>query len=295
MLVMDYSPHSSKVVFTQAYVGRRRMRQVTGAKSVSLRSGVRLEYVQQGDPSGLPVVFLHGVTDSWRSFEGVLSRLPSSMHAVALSQRGHGGSSRPVAGYRIVDFSSDLDAFLDKLDIPAALIVGHSMGSYVAQRFAMDHPGRTLGLVLMGAFPALRGHAGVPELWGSAVSTLLDPMDPRFVLDFQQRILARPVPRARLETLVRETLKVPAHVWRAAFVDCLESDFSKELATIKAPTLIVCGDQDALFPRCDQAALHAAIPASRLVVYPGAGHAFHWEDPAQFATDLVAFGHEHRR
>jgi pimeloyl-ACP methyl ester carboxylesterase len=59
-------------------------------KSVELPNGVRLPYVEQGDPSGVPVLLLHGITDSWYSFEPVLPHLPESIHAFALTQRGHG-------------------------------------------------------------------------------------------------------------------------------------------------------------------------------------------------------------
>ena len=59
------------------------------AKTISLGAGLDLEYVESGARNGLPVIFLHGVTDSWGSFEGVLSRLPESIHAFAISQRGH--------------------------------------------------------------------------------------------------------------------------------------------------------------------------------------------------------------
>jgi non-heme chloroperoxidase len=257
--------------------------------SVKLRNGVTLEYAEQGDRSGLPVVFLHGATDSWLSFGDVLPNLPPSLHAVALTQRGHGGSSRPEAGYRFADFSDDLEQFLDALRVPAALIVGHSMGSYVAQRFAIDHPERTLGLVLMGSFPRLRGNPVVRELWDSAVSELTDPVDPALAREFQESTLARPIAAASLDAFVRESLKVPARVWRATFGEFLEADFSSELGAITAPTLIVWGDRDAIFLRDDQMTLQDSIRGSRLVIYRGAGHAFHWEEPARFASDLVAF------
>lgn len=260
-------------------------------KSVQLRNGVFLEYVEQGDPSGLPIIFLHGVTDSWRSFEGLLSHLPSWMRAFALSQRGHGESTRPEAGYRFVDFSEDLQQFLDAFDIPAALMVGHSMGSYVAQRFAMDHADRTLGLVLLGSFAKLRGNPGVQELWDSVVSNLADPVDPNFALEFQKSTLARPIAPASLDTFVRETLKVPARVWRATFSEFLQADFSNERKTITTPTLIIWGDQDGFITRNDQVVLHDAIRDSRLVIYPGVGHAIHWEDPTQVASDLANFAH----
>jgi pimeloyl-ACP methyl ester carboxylesterase len=258
-------------------------------RAITLRNGVSLEYLEHGDPGGHPVVLLHGVTDSCHSFQEVLSHLPPSLRALAISLRGHGGSSRPAHGYRFVDFAADVDAFLDALEIPAAVIVGHSLGSYVAQRFAMQRADRTLGLVLMGSFPTLRGNAGVTDLWDSVISTLTDPVDPTFVREFQLSTLARPVPAEVLDRAVSESLKVPARVWRAAFADFLEADFSRDLPRITAPTIIAWGERDAYFLRADQMTLHAAIPGSRLVIYPGGGHAFHWEDPATFAADLVTF------
>jgi non-heme chloroperoxidase len=258
-------------------------------ESVLLRNGVTLEYVDHGDPTGLPVVMLHGATDSWRSFEGVLPHVPSSLRALAVSLRGHGGSSRPEAGYRFVDFSADVRLFLDALGIREALIVGHSMGSYVAQRFAMDHPARTLGLVLMGSFPTMRRNVEVQRMWASTIADLTDPVDPTYIREFQVSTLARPVPPALLDTAVRESQRVPARVWRGAFADFLDADFSRELRNITAPTLIMWGDQDAICPRSDQDVLFREIPGSQLIVYAGAGHAFHWEDPAQFSRDLTAF------
>ena len=67
--------------------------------TVTLPNLGTLPYVAQGDPSGVPVLLLHGTTDSWRSFEAVLPHLPTSMHAIALTQRGHGDATRPVTGY----------------------------------------------------------------------------------------------------------------------------------------------------------------------------------------------------
>jgi len=237
----------------------------------------------------VPVLLLHGVTDSWRSFEGVMPHLPLSVRAIALSQRGHGGADRPAAGYRPHDFAADLAAFMDALELGPAVIAGHSMGSFIAQRFAMDYPERTLGLVLMGAFPTLRGNPVLEEFWDAAVSQLRDPIDPGFVRAFQESTLARPVPPAFLETAVQESLKVPARVWRAAFEGMFQSDFTEELGKIRAPTLVMRGDRDTLFPRRDQEVLLAGIAGAQLVVYPGGGHSFHWEEPARFAADLAEF------
>jgi pimeloyl-ACP methyl ester carboxylesterase len=163
------------------------------------------------------------------------------------------------------------------------------MGASIAQRFAIDHPGRTRGLVLVGSLITWRDHPDFVQLWDSVVSTLTDPIDPGFVREFQESTLAQPVPPEFLETVVRESLKLPARVWRAVLREgLLDADFSGELWKIQAPTLIFCGDQDAL-TRDGQQAQRAAIAGSRLVVYAGAGHGLHWEEPERFAADLTAF------
>jgi len=101
-----------------------RSRLAVQVKSISLPTGVTIEYAEQGTtPCGTPVVFLHGVTDSWRSFEGVLAHLPLGLRAYALSQRGHGNSSRPEAGYLYHHMARDLRAFIDALRLPPAVVV----------------------------------------------------------------------------------------------------------------------------------------------------------------------------
>lgn len=257
-------------------------------KSVQLRNRVRLQYVEQGDPSGVPVLLLHGYVDSWRSFERVLPYLPESVHVFALSQRGHGDADRPAGGYGSPDFAADLAELMDILELGPAVIGGHSMGSFAAQRFALNFPERTLGLVLIGSSIAMRGNRVWLEL-GENVRQLTDPIDPGFVREFQESTLAQPVPPAFLDAVVLESLKAPARVWRAAWEALAETDWSKELGRITKPTLVAWGDHDALFPRGDQDALVAAIAGSRLVVYAGAGHALHWEEPARFASDLMTF------
>jgi non-heme chloroperoxidase len=258
-------------------------------KSVELPNRVRLPYVEQGDSSGVPVLLLHAIADSWRSFEPVLSHLPESIHTFALTQRGHGDASRPASGYSVHDFAADLAAFMDALHLEAAVVVGGSSGGFIARRFAIDNPERTLGLVLLGSPAILRNKPGVLEMWDSTISKLTDPLSPDLVREFAEGTLTRPVPQAFLETIVRENLKAPARVWKDTFEGLLEDDSLGELDKIKVPTLIVWGDQDAILPRSDQESLAAAIPGSQILVYPGAGHAFYWEEPGRVASDLAAF------
>jgi non-heme chloroperoxidase len=139
-------------------------------KCIELSNRMKLPYVEQGDLSGIPMFLLHGVTDSWHSFERVLPHLPMSIHAFALTHRGHGDAGRPAAGYRTRDFAADVAAFVNAVGLGPTVVVGHSMGSTNAQRFAIDYPERTLGLVLAGAFATYRSNPAVVECWESAVS-----------------------------------------------------------------------------------------------------------------------------
>jgi len=258
-------------------------------KFVSLPTGVRMEYVESGPANGVPAVFLHGVTDSWRSFERVLPLLPPTMHAFAVSQRGHGDSSRPRSGYRFSDMAEDLLAFMDAMRLPKAIIAGHSMGASVAQRFVADHPDRVSALVLMGAFSDY-SDPGFADFVASDVMPLTDPIAPAFAREWQQSTLAQAMPPDHFDAVVTETLKVPARVWHEAFGGFLATpDFTNELARVSAPALLIWGDRDTYTGRAAQDRLLEVIPHARLIAYAGFGHALHWEDPVRVTKDLEAF------
>jgi non-heme chloroperoxidase len=257
-------------------------------RSVQLSDGLQLPYVDQGDAATPPLLFVHGIADSWHAFERVLDRLPESVRAIAVTQRGHGDAGRPASGYRPGDFARDLLGFLDAIELEAAVIVGGSSGGHVARRFAIDHPERTLGLVLLGSPFSLRDKPGAAEIW-EVVSRLEDPIGEEWLREIVEGMVVQPVPKPFVETLVQENLKVPARVWKATFQGLLEDDASEEVGRIQAPTLILWGDHDSILPLSDQEAYATAIPRARLVTYSGAGHAFYWEEPQRVAADLVRF------
>lgn len=254
-----------------------------------LASGLQLEYVSQGPQGGSTLLLLHGITDSWRSFEPVLPHLPTGWHVLALTQRGHGGSDKPTGAYRTRDFAADAAAFAQALDLPPLFVVGHSMGAANAMRLAIDHPGLVRGLVAAGAFASFGDKPGLVNFVASEIASLTDPIPRALAQAFQQDTLARPVPADLLETAVDESLRVPAHVWREAFARLLDDDFSAELQRIVAPTLLVQGGADAFVPETDTQRLLQRLPRARASVWAGAGHAMHWEDPVRFAAELVRF------
>jgi non-heme chloroperoxidase len=254
-----------------------------------LSTGVRLHYAEQGDPRGEAIIFLHGYSDSWFSFSRVLPLLSPSYHAFAITQRGHGDSDKPECCYTLDDYAADVDAFMDALGIEEATVVGHSGGSFIAQRVALDYPHRVSRFVLIGSATTLLNNEGLREL-GKEMLALEDPVPPEFVREFQESTIYYPVPEEFFETVVSESLKLPARVWRDYWEGVvLTTDLAARLDEIDVPTLILGGEQDALFGHEEQERLAAAIHGATLKVYPETGHAVHWERPEWVVRDLEEF------
>ncbi len=256
-------------------------------QAVELPGGLITPYLEQGDRGGVPLLLLHGLTDSQRSYEPVLAALPDWVHAFAITARGHGDAGAPETGYAAADMAGDVIAFMDATGIDRAIVAGHSMGSWTAQHIAAGRPERVLGAVLAGAFATFRDRPDVDGVLDE-FRGLGDPIDPAYARAWQESTLARAVPETFLATVVEETCKVPARVWQAA-LEGLISDAPRPAGTITAPTLLVWGERDELVPRADQDALLARIPNAELKVYAGGGHAPHWERPERFAADLADF------
>lgn len=245
----------------------------------------RLPYIVQGDADGTPVLLLHGWSDSHRSFEPLLAHLPPSIRAVAMTQRGHGDAERP-ASYTASEFAADAIGILDRLGIESAVVAGHSMGSMVAQRIAVEYPWRVRHLVLIGSKPTFADPA--MDDFYAEVEQLTDPVDPAFIREFQVSTLAQPVAEEFLEMVCEESAKLPLAVWHGVMNDLLRVDLSADLRRIRVPTTIAWGAKDGFCTSADQMALAAAIPGAVPLVFAYGGHAPHWEDPATFAAELIA-------
>jgi pimeloyl-ACP methyl ester carboxylesterase len=254
-----------------------------------LATGVRLHYAERGDPTGEAIIFLHGYSDSWYSFSRALPLLSPEYHAFALTERGHGDSDKPECCYTLDDFAADIDAFMEAVALEEATLVGSSGGAFIAQRVALDYPHRVSRLVLNASGATLLDNEAVMGL-GEEMLALEDPISPEFVREFQESMVYQPVPQEFLDTVVSESLKLPARVWRDYWEGVvLAPDHAARLGGIDAPTLIVWGEQDIIFSREDQERLVRTIPNATLRMYPETGHAVHWDRPEQFVRDLEEF------
>jgi pimeloyl-ACP methyl ester carboxylesterase len=260
-------------------------------QSLVLGRELALEYVERGRRSAErpSLVMLHGVTDSWRSFEPVLPHLPAQQHVIALTQRGHGGSAKNAPSHTTGDYAADVLAAIDALDLGQPVLVGHSMGAHHALRVAVEAPERLRALVLLGAFAGFGDKQELITWVGEAVAPLVDPVPHALAEGFQRDTLARPIDPAQLETFVQESLRVPARIWREAFAGLFDDGWMQRIDGLTLPARLIWGELDAFAPRADQNRLLGWLRHSKLSVYEASGHALHWEHPVRVAAEIEAF------
>ncbi len=256
---------------------------------VTLDCGVTLSYVVQGAVGGPAVVLLPGPTDSWRSYGPVLASLPHQLRVLAVSLRGHGGSSKPPTGYGIQDLASDIVPLLDALHIERAVLAGHSGSCMVARRVTLDAADRVGGLLLEASPTTLRGDVNLLRFVDSVVSGLTDPIDREFARSFVADTSTDALAPELVDLLVDDLLEVPAAAWKEMFGSLLDYDDTRELSQVRAPVLLVWGDADSLVPRHMQDELVRLLPHAELSVYEGVGHTPRWEQAERFARDLATF------
>lgn len=253
----------------------------------TLSNGVTIRYLDEGDPRGTPIVLLHGYSDSWQSFSRVLPLIPDRFRVIAVDLRGHGGSDRPASGYGIGDMADDVVRLMADLELERAVMVGHSMGSFVAREVVRRAPRRFDRLVLVGSAANVINE-GTQQLF-EVIHTFDDHVPPEFISEFQRSTFARPLPDAFVADVIAASSSVPPRVWREAAHGMMMWNDQRRLPQLRLPTLLVWGEKDQVFGRADQEALLDAIPGSRLVAYQDTGHAPHWEVPEAFINDLLGF------
>ncbi len=213
---------------------------------------------------------------------------PNDLRLIALSQRGHGESPKPQTGYTIGDFADDALAIVNAMGLESFALVGHSMGSLVAQEIALRRPEAVSSMLLIGSTLS----ADTEDLRGAhgELSQLEDPVPEEVARGFQEDTCAGPVGGSMtMDCIVEETMKVPSRVWDQALAGTLDyrlSGGSPDVAAIKCPVTVAWGEEDQLFPRDMQDALVEALPNAKLVTFQDVGHGVHWERPAECAALL---------
>ena len=255
---------------------------------VRLQDGTRLHYVESGPQGAASLVLIHGYSDSWYSFSRVIPKLSERYHVVAIDLRGHGESDRPAGGYSPVELATDVSEAMQRIGITKATVVGHSLGSLVAQQLAASSPEQVERLVLVGAGRSIAAFPGLTE-FSREVMALSDPVSDEFIRAFQSSTIHAKVPSSFYERVVRESHKLPVHVWHAVLEGMQNTGAAERLPSRGIPTLVIWGEHDQVFPRAEQDSLVRWIGTALLVTHTDVGHAPHWERPKDFVRDLVSF------
>jgi pimeloyl-ACP methyl ester carboxylesterase len=257
--------------------------------TVDLATGIQMHLASAGDPTAPPLVLLHGFTDSWASFGMVLPLLARTHRVLAVDLRGHGDSSTDVDDLSIQAAAADVVALMDYLEIGAASVLGHSMGSFVARQLAVDFPDRVDRLMLIGS--GARGNNGALLGLSEEILRLGQWIPEEFVREFQTSCVFRPdaLPCGFLDRCIAVSRRTPRHVWRSVLPELRQGDQHGRLGELRMPVLIVGGAFDSVFPVAEQEELARQIPSSQLRLYRYAGHSPHWEEPARVAEDLQDF------
>ena len=264
-------------------------------------NGVELCAESFGDPADTAILLVMGLGGSmlwWEEgFCGMLAN--GGRFVIRYDHRDTGRSvshepGRP--GYRGADLVADAAGVLDAHGVPAAHVVGVSAGGGLAQLLALDFPERVRSLTLISTSFAVATDRALPpptEAFGRFVTTVhVDWSDRRSVIEYlveYSRLLAgeqRPFDEAAFHALVRRDVG-RASDFRAAQNHDLLHDEGRSREPISAPTLVIHGTADPMFPIGHGEALAEAIPAARLLRLEGAGHGVYRSDWPEIAAAIL--------
>jgi pimeloyl-ACP methyl ester carboxylesterase len=262
-------------------------------KSVPLPNAESLAYVSMGDPAGPAVVLIHGYTDSARDWVPLLPYLSPRLRLILVDIRGHGRSGKPECCYTRLDFAYDIKLLLDALGVRQADIVGHSLGSIIAQTFAEYWPERTRRVILIASSGGAK--AGAPPRkpaydYAAQIRQLKEPIDPDSPFMIEWWSSPTPVDADFIRRQRRDAAAIPLRVWLAVLDQGMaEGDLQRTLPKLKAPALLIWGSADPIMEEEVRQSLREALPHAQVKVFPGLGHNPFWEDPQHCADVINAF------
>ncbi|HEU4769586.1 MAG TPA: alpha/beta fold hydrolase [Pyrinomonadaceae bacterium] len=251
---------------------------------------IHLAYTDAG--SGPPVVLIHGYPFNRSLWNEQVEALSGKYRVVAPDLRGFGESDSSEGPVTMSRMAQDVAQLMDQLDIPQAVIGGLSMGGYVALAFCKQFASRVRALVLADT----RAQADTEEAkktraehadkaLSEGMAGIADAMLPKLLTP--DTVSKRPEVVKRIRDMMLKTK--PQGAASALLGMAQREDQTEFISTIKVPTLIIAGREDAITPPADSETMHAKITGSRLIVIENAGHVSNLEQTERFNDALLAF------
>ena len=250
-------------------------------------NGLRLHYLDWGNPDKPPFIMLHGISRVAHQFDHLAPHFRDDYHVMAIDMRGHGDSAwSPEGAYLVRDYVKDLEAFIDQLNLHGVTLLGNSTGGRVVQVYAGLHPDRVARLIsedvgpertneIAAAFTRqveqeANGWASEDELVASLKRG--NSKTPEEILRAYAHFGSKPREDGRIVWKRDPNLAkgfVPTELWQ--YVN-----------NIKCPTIYILGGASRIVPPETQEKLKSAIPGVQIVVMPGLGHYPDQESTAEF-------------
>jgi pimeloyl-ACP methyl ester carboxylesterase len=251
----------------------------------------RIAYRRVG--KGRPLMVLNGLAATRADWDpAFIDRLASASELVVLDNRGIGASTDDKAPFDIAKLAEDVARVIETLDLGATSVLGWSMGGFIAQTLALDHPKCVHKVILLStdsgganaelASPAVRAQltdtSGTPHEQARRLLFLLFPRDvaESIYSEFGDIVAAA---RARLSPELVDRQSAAMDAWHRDGV-------GDRLQKLRAPTLVATGTEDVVIPPSNALALVNAIPGAWLAQFSGGGHGFMAQYPRPLA-DLI--------
>jgi pimeloyl-ACP methyl ester carboxylesterase len=256
----------------------------------------RVAWYERGQ--GVPLVMLIGTGSTMAEWDPALLRLLARDHRLLLFDYPGVGMSGPWHGRSFDSLADATAGLMEAIDLPRADVLGWSMGGFVAQRLAIDHPARVSHLVLAGTNPG-GSHTVLGTRTAQAIDSESDPSEAEILRELYppnrqaegRRFLHR-LELASQSSEIPNDFHVPAsttHRQVAAEDPWLRSNRNyRQLATVAVPTLTAAGARDPVVPPINLRRIAARVPGAELELFPGA-HAFLFQARRQFTRAVDRF------
>jgi pimeloyl-ACP methyl ester carboxylesterase len=258
--------------------------------------GVQLHVVEAGNPKGRPILFIHGISQCWLSWDRQLSSdLADDYRLVAMDMRGHGLSDKPHEGYAEAKlWADDVKAVIDTLKLSKPVLCGWSYGTLVLLDYVRHYGEDAVGgLNLVDAVSKL----GSDEALSVLTPEFLALVPGFFATDAEEsaRSLESLVrmcfvhepPAEELYLMLGYNVSVPPYVRQALLSRSFDND--DLLPGIGVPVLITHGADDAIVKPAAVDQHKAGLAQAQVEMMDDAGHACFWDDPATFNAQLRSF------
>lgn len=248
--------------------------------------GAQLAYDDRGPRGALGLLFVHGWQASGDVWEPVRAALGERFRMVTPDLRGFGRSNSAPGPYTVDAQANDLSDLFAVLDLDPLVVVGHSMGAAIAQRFAIDRPEAVEGLVLMAPVP-VGGAAFSPKLEAMFRATAGDAAQANAWL---AKLTFREPPPGTVALLRAAAAATPAHVALESFESWAHLSFEDKARTIATPALAIAGAEDRpMTPEYVRRRVVDVIADTQLAIVPDAGHLVQLEQAERVATLIADF------